>query len=350
MKSMQWVRIAAAVSSVAVALPAPAAEFKASTWADSQATGTGGLVDNPPPDTDAAEGTTPGVSANSSSGASLTNLWYAGSAAWDGTGNASATADTSGLHLYAAGSAEVIDAQPSFSQATRGDGIADGEFTDVFVLQANGIPAGTFLRARAELVIDSLLTVSASDPSYSTLDEVFGSAGWIATVRVRANGVTQYENTFRSADCYHRLLVSPTPICPANSSARPTIVFSVPVGGQAEVLVRGNVQAGGLLVIETGGYASAGGTANLSNTIGWGGVFDLKTLDEEPVTDFSMISETTGIDYRYAQVPEPADGALGLVAIAAIGLRSRRRPARCVFGNPARTSGRSCASRHANFS
>lgn len=326
MNSMQWARIAVVVSSVAVALPAAAAEFKVSTWADSQATGSEGLVDNPAPDTDAAEGTTPGVSATSSSGASLSNLWYAGSAAWNGTGNASALVDTTGLHLYAAGSAELIDGQPFFAHSTRGDGIADGEFTDVFVLQANGIPAGTYLRARAELVIDSVLTASASNPGYSTMDEVFGASSWIATVRVRANGFTQYENTFRSADCYHRLLVSPDAICPANSSARPTIHFDVPVGGQTEVLVRGNVQAGGQVGLYSGGYASAGGTANLSNTIGWGGVFDLQTQAEEPVTDFSMISETTGIDYRYTQVPEPAGGTLGLGAIAAMGLRARRGP------------------------
>lgn len=310
---------------------AGAAEFKVDAWADSQALGSGGLVDNPPPDTDAAEGSAPGVSASASSGASLTNLWYDGSAAWGGTGNASATVDLDGIHVYAAGAAELVDGQPFFAIATRGDAIADGEFIDTFVLQASGVPAGTFVRARAEIVVDSLLTVSASDPDYGSPDEVLGSAEWIVTVRIVANGVTRYDNFFRSPECYHRLLVSPTPICPTPAD-RIAIQADLPVGGTIDVYLRASAQAGGQLVLDAnGGYASAGGSSDLGNTVAWGGVLELETQSEEPVTDFSMLSESTGIDYRYAQgsvVPEPEGAALGIVSLAvlfALDTRQRRR-------------------------
>lgn len=319
--------LACAVLSLAAAAAVSAAEFKVSTWADSQSTGTGGLVDNPPPDTDETTSATPGVSVTSSSGASLTNLWDAGSAAWNGTGNASAMVDTTGIHVYAAGSAEVIDGQPFFSQSTRGDAIADGEFTDTFVLQANGISAGTFLRARAEIVVDSLLTASANDVDYAPIDEVWGGSSWFVTVRIRANGFTQLDTFFRSPDCVHRLATFPTALC-SPSSAREVVYFDVPVGGITEVRLHGTVQAGGLVTLETGGYASAGGTANLSNTVEWGGVLELRTQSDEIVTDYSMVSAATGVDYRYAQtVPEPGAAFSVASAIAALALarRARRR-------------------------
>jgi len=322
----------AAALCVALAPPARAADYLVRTWADSTATGTD-LSDNPAPDQHELTGTTPGLSTSSFSGAALTKLWDGGSAAWSGTGNAQAMVDLEGIHLYAGGSAEVVDAQPFFPHNARGDGIADGEFTDTFTFLAPGVPAGTFLRVRAELVVDTLLTASASDPFYSLADDVFGSSEWIVTIRVRRNGITALDTFFRSPDCYHRLSVSPTAICPPDTDLRQTLVLQLPVGGQIELYVTGRAQASGLVSITHEGNASAGGSSDLGNTIYWGGVLDVQTQEEVPVTDFSMISETTGIDYRYAQAaPEPGGAALALSAIAALGARSALRRARTPRG------------------
>jgi hypothetical protein len=320
-----------AALAIAAPLSARAAQFKVTTWADSRAvlgTGAGNiLVDDPAPDAKEATSDTPGVSLSSSSGASLTNLWDGGSAAWNGAGNAQAMVDTAGIHLFASGLAEVVDSQPFFGHTARGDGIAYGEFTDTFVLQANGVATGTFLRVRAEIVVDALLTASANDVSYDpSTEEAWGGASWIVTAKVTANGSTQLDTFFRFDDCFHRLLTSPDAYCPP-SSRRQVVVFSVPVGGVTEVRLSGNAQASGFVTQYDGGNGSAAGSGDLGNTVGWGGVLELQTNEGEPVTDFSMLSEATGIDYRFPQssVPEPGALGLGLVALAMLSARALHR-------------------------
>src|SRR4029453_1012014 len=134
-----------------------------------------------------------------------------------------------------------------------------------FVLQANGVPAGTFLRARSELVIDTLLTSSANDVDYLLADTVWGGAGWNARLRIDVNGFN-HADSMTTGYCYNPLSESPTPIC-SDDVPRQVVYFDLQVGSPASVSMHGEASASGLVTVGSGGDAGAGGTSNLSNTV-----------------------------------------------------------------------------------
>ena len=73
---------------------------------------------------------------------------------------------------------------------------------------------------------------------------------------------------------------------------------------------------------------TADSLADMGHTLAWAGVTELRDADGALVGDYSLLSDSSGFDYRHAYVsavPDAPQAALLAAGLALIGVVRRRR-------------------------
>lgn len=117
--------------------------------------------------------------------------------------------------------------------------------------------------------------------------------------------------------------------CPAAAPGLVPLNFSFANGAAGTINLVAQTRATVYLWQFDAGSALVGSLADMSHTLAWAGIGELRDATGALITDYSLRSAATGMDYRYAvtPVPEPATGVL-LIAGGALLWRRARRAAR----------------------
>jgi hypothetical protein len=236
----------------------------------------------------------------------------------DGLARATAHASFSGGALRAGTATTGLNVGGATSEAHAS---AFASWTDSFVIAAPGHAAAESGTIHGTVRVDGNLAIQ-----FAGRGEGQASVGaWIEVA-----GRTTRNSAYVNAGFY-----VPTV---RNGSATDSFVipYDVPVGLAGTVTLTLNLylQSYSIFMPAIDGVVDAGsatGSADSLHTMTWQGIAELRDANGQAISDFTAISETTGIDYRHAvaAVPEPGTGVLlmaGLGGIAAMvhGRRGRR--------------------------
>ncbi len=253
-----------------------------------------------------------------------------GSSTEFGSAAASSRAGPGGLHLMASSSGSVTNAQPGLAVGGRASADASGYVDDSFIIRSAALPAG----ALVTMVFD--IGVHGSASGIGSWDGSSGGgwngyAQWAASLHLVGTGSACGCTT---VDWSARQSVSGSQGTPVHTTGGGVFgdqhfTAQVIIGSPVSLHLTGEVHssASGIADFFLGGGASATFQANLSDTIGWGGIVELRDASGNRVTDFTAISAASGFDYRQsALVPEPASWGLLLAGALALGgwVRTRR--------------------------
>lgn len=312
----------------AVLLALCAAPAMGATYSGSSSAGSGTVQVPGPSNSDYFSGAVPD-SSNSGSSILIGAIDASGVymyASSNGTGSSS----TGAAHAMATATAQannpaIVGGGSANSQASAS---AVGGFSDVFQLNAAGYAPGT------EVVMTFAVDVSgAFGGGGSTLGggalsaaSWSGNAWWRATTQLDGYGFEQAQTLFRNSAGANDV----------TGSNMGTGIYTVNVYlGAHSVTLRAEASASANASAFThsadgaGTFAESAFLADLGNTVGWGGILGLSTLDGTAITDFTAISSTSGFDYAnaYSAVPVPpavwlfGSGLLGMIGVM------RRKPA-----------------------
>lgn len=248
----------------------------------------------------------------------------------DALATASASAGIGGLHLniYAVGS--VLLADPLGYSGFSADALADGSFGDKFMVNAAGLAPGAVISGFAGFAVFGTLSgtvdFSAAPPNPNPYPPLSGtsSASWTASMNVNGNQVfsgqrgcsvsldsPSYPDYNCGGDAFG---VVWAPVQLVNG-----VTNSISYQGEVRLQITG----GG-----TGIYVQ--GLGDLSHTIGWAGLSNLRDASGAAVT-LTAISPSTGFDYMNPQVtavPEPGAASALLAGLSGLAMwrRLRSRP------------------------
>jgi hypothetical protein len=267
----------------------------------------------------AAAQSTPVQVSSQSSGAAVVDGVLASASA-----DATARARAGGLHLDARASG-ATDISPDFSFTSFvGEARASASFLDDVFVSASSLPAGAVISGWAGFLVHGSLSGTVGPMGAGTPADASATvnASWNASLNVNA------EQAFSGMRSCSATLAFPGLDCAGDSFG----VVWVPV-----VLVNGQnnaVSFQGEVAVRVEGVRpglAAFAHADLSHTIGWAGLRDLRSETGQAVS-LTAISASTGLDYLEAHVtavPEPATAwTLAAGAVLLGRLRARRRHAR----------------------
>lgn len=249
---------------------------------------------------------------------------------YNGLGMAWAQVGTGGVHLYAQSQSESW----SIDQLhTVGSARATGIVTDTFGLNVPGAAAGSLFTVTAQVRIDGnawATTLPSGSGNYNA-SEVAAFSHWQSWIRLSqgANGPTLVELRARE-DCDQRTTAA-TPLgCVAQGPmGLQTISFQLVNQGPAlQLYLNASLSAGTSNYQRDPGQMLANSGADMGHTLAWAGVTELRDASGALVGDFSMLSASSGFDYRSAYVsavPDAPQLALMGAGLALIGLERRRR-------------------------
>lgn len=238
---------------------------------------------------------------------------------------ASAQAAAGGIHLTAVANASVHtpwDLTNIYSRSR-----ASGSFSDLFVLNAPSVAAGSLGTVTVAFVIDGSLGTTQNGPNPVPDGQGWGSsASWEASFRLYGDlaGV--------SWDGRRTLIQETWGTWTDGTADFGTLLFNMPImfGGAYTIDLFGRVEAraGAITSLPQAATMEATAAALLGHTIGWGGIVDLRDANGVAITDFTALSDATGFDYANAYasaVPVPAAVWLlgsGLLALTGMARRT----------------------------
>lgn len=283
-----------------------AAVFSTTTGADAGATwGSGGS------DHTQYNGNTPGGSQAVDRMSGLPSLSGA-----ESTGESSAFADVGAVHVLAKAMAQ----SASDAQHTIGTGAganATASYSDLLTLRSPGLTDGTLV------VVDFniLVTGAAEVNGFATgVGSAGGQANWSFTTTLGNSSFQRFQNVSWSAFS-GRSVSGNIDFGKSGFSVTLALGEAIPVGllsSASAVFNTRNVGAG-----------SAAGTSltDLSNTVAWGGISEVRDLRGQSLAVFSAIGES-GFDYSRAYAPVPLPSAVWLFGGGLVALMrgSRRKP------------------------
>lgn len=240
-----------------------------------------------------------------------------------------ATGSGGGLHLHTAARADVYPGR-AFSYGTASAGAS---ISDTFVFSGAAIAAGTPVLATVAFDISGSLSNNAPfnfTPAVGL--SAVASSEWRAGLALGQGGVNRLDwEGFRI-----ERLDSGQPSTSGNAQVgRQTFVvqlnFGTPVDMQlrASTVASASVDAMSLPLSVIAGL-TAHADALFDHTFAWGGVLALTDLAGTPITGYTAISASSGVDYALpymSAVPEPGPAAMlaaGLLVLLWRGRRSSR--------------------------
>lgn len=268
------------------------------------------------------------------------------SASGQGSSSAAAAVALGGIHLLATSDASITSTKGGGMSASGGSS-AWGSLTDTFVMQASCsspslCSAGTHGTMTFSIGVNGSATGSGT---YTTSTPSGGNGGWSGSASWDNSGsvnagwvpgasVATSTSWLRgeSFATSQSGIVNSTTTGAGLGSESFTLEF---IFGQAITFnMLGHVYSTANATYDY--YASQGGSsatssfaADMSHTMAWGGISELRDAQGNLLSDFSAVSASSGYDYRYAYaVPEPSVSAMmgaGLLITLAWKRRQTRR-------------------------
>lgn len=237
---------------------------------------------------------------------------------------------TGGVHLYAQSQSVSWSTD---QRHTVGSARASGILTDSFGLNIPGAAAGSLYTVTAQVRIDGFAWASTLPVSFGAdaASEVAAFSGWQSWIKLSqgASGPTLVELR-ASETCDQRTSVSKQYVCVASGPrGLQEISFQiVNQGAPLQLVLNASVRAGTSNYQRDPGQMVANSGADMGHTLAWAGVTELRDASGAQVGDFSLLSASSGFDYRNAYVsavPDAPQVALLAAGLALIGLVRRRR-------------------------
>lgn len=249
---------------------------------------------------------------------------------YNGLGIAWAEVGRGGVHVYAQSQSV---SSSIFQEHTVGSARATGIVTDRFGLNVPGVAAGSLFTVTAQVRIDGNAWASTL-PTWSGVynaNQVAAFSYWQSWVKLSqgANGPTLAELRARQ-DCDHRTTGgAPLGCVGSGLTGLQTISFQIiNQGPQVQLYLNASLSAGTSNYQRDHGQLLADSGADMGHTLAWAGVSELRDASGALVGNFSLLSDSSGFDYRNAYVsavPEAPPAALLAAGLALIGMLRRRR-------------------------
>jgi hypothetical protein len=255
--------------------------------------------------------------------ANVTNAAQGGLAG--GMGTASASTETAGLHLMAVANASVISNEWTVPNPNASGGaVASALFRDVLSFDVAGAaPDAVYtvialVRVDAQSMIDGTLGGAAA-PSFLS-----GSSSWRSAVSMATSQGWLFEDDRRS-DCSWNGQMT----CTGNDPGVFQVGFSVTNLSRIVFQMSAIAEAHAGALLAGPGTVGMSSTLDMSHTLAWGGVLDVRDANGDAVSTYSLVGLGSGFDFRNAHVsavPEPASAMMTLAGVLVL-LGARRRRA-----------------------
>lgn len=253
---------------------------------------------------------------------SAINAATAGTASFSSSAGFMAT--PGGVHVSAVASAST-SGTPGWTAGGGSSAYADAATGDSFTLFAPAYAPGTLLTVNASVFLHGSAGAAAGLANGSGSYDALSS--WQARVSVWNPSMLYAVQQTGSGNCWSNPSVPNG--CGGAGFSTLALQFTVANGQTTSLSISGSARAA--ISAHASNNASAGGNAfaDLSHTIGWGGIGSLMDGSGQLVGDYTAISAGSGFDYRQAYVsavPEPAPWLLLVAGLAAVTRRRVRRP------------------------
>lgn len=242
--------------------------------------------------------------------------------------SAYARTDAAGIHLstVASATADRRVADPSTVLSST-QARAIGRFSDSFTVVARNQLLGTVGRARISLSIDGTVGGSGSGGTDSTGWD--GFASWEASATFFSEEPFSWSGgrLFSSSQYFPAGFIGPINSSPLADFGQQSfwvpVTFGVPLGFELKAEVAS--QAGAVIAANRTGLVNGIYTANLSNTVAWGGILELRDADGALVTDYTARSDSVNFDYRQAYASAVPELPVWSLMLLGTGLVAARR-------------------------
>lgn len=236
-------------------------------------------------------------------------------------------ADMNGLHLKTQATGTLRDAQPYRSETFAASANARAAMGDSFVIQS---PSPSAVWATTSMTLGFSVDALMTGYAYVTPIDPLNPGGGEGRSRWHAD-FSAYDDTAGmelgriTLDQTCAMSTSYNFGCFGDLPGNYVMNISAAFGHTLSISLNGETWASATGAEGRGGDVLAGGLADLSHTISWGGISNLRDENGQPIAGFTAISASTGYDYVNAfpsAVPVPTaawllgSGLLGLVGVA----------------------------------
>lgn len=307
--------IAAAVMALAVVAASPA---MAALYTGSSSAGSGTINTPGPSNSDSYRSAAP--NSVSSSSAVLTGSIDPSASYMHATSNAIGSSSIAAAHAMATASAEANNPPAQGQANAQASASATGSLDDVFDLSAVDYAPGTMVSMTFAVDTHGSFGGNGQALGGGILSQASwsGSAWWRGTTRLGGYGFEQWQQLYQDSTGANNLTGNAnfgTSIYTVN-----VLLGSQSVTLRAETAATASASAFTHSADGASAWAESVFSSNLGNTVGWGGILRLSTLDGTAITNFTAVSSTSGFNYANASSPVPVPSAVWLFGSGLLGL------------------------------
>ena len=245
---------------------------------------------------------------------------------YNGLALAWAQVGAGGVHVFA--QSQSVSSSVN-QQHTTGSGRATGIVADLFGLNVPGAAAGSLFTVTAQVRVDGSAWATTL-PSWSgvySANEVAAFSNWQSWIRLSqgASGPNLVELR-AGEDCDMRTTANiPLGCVPWGPAGLQTISFQIiNQGPLLQLYLNASASAGTSNYQNNPGQLVADSQSDLGHTVAWAGVTELRDANGAAVGNFSMLSASSGFDYRSAYVSAVPEVPTAWLLVAGLGLLGRR--------------------------